>query len=179
MERRQEWADEDLTEVEGERVVTDEAWERALRGQDGELRALVVPGGLEARGTAAWLRLRAGSFDDWLDEPVPMLTPWGGEYEAAPEGEERSLQALAGARVDRLREGVQAKWQELRALEVVLEGARGEFEEEDPAPSAIRETLDDIRAALERLHTDLESFAGPFDLPKPTEGLLALTRRAR
>ncbi|HXF51199.1 MAG TPA: hypothetical protein VNM43_05925 [Dehalococcoidia bacterium] len=84
----------------------------------------------------------------------------------ARDGEERSVRALAGTLVDRLREGVRAKWQELRALEVVLEEVRGEFEGEDPAPPAVRGMLDNVRAALLRLQADLEPLAGPIDLPR-------------
>ncbi len=183
------------------------------REKERELRALVAAGVLLGEGKGSRLRIQAGSFYDWLGEPVPVVPDVGVAYAVVPDAravevawereqlrrawevlarmpepldreerggpaEEGSLRALAWAALAEVRDGLQATWRELRAVEVVVGEVAEELGGEDPALPEVRELLDDAKAVLQGLREDLEPLCGPFDLPEPEETLVALIRRA-
>ena len=67
-------------------------------------------------------------------------------------------------------EGVQQRWREIRAAEIVVEEAGGEFRGEDPAKPVLRETLEDTKRKVRELAETMR-WAVSEDLPKPDESL--------
>ena len=67
------WQESDWEESdEGERDITDEAWQRVVAEKDRALRALVANGSLPAQGKGSRLKVRMGAFDDLRDgKPAP------------------------------------------------------------------------------------------------------------
>ena len=69
---------------------------------------------------------------------------------------------------EQLREGVPWCWQELRAVETVLEEVAEEFGE-DPLLPPVREVLDKTRQDLAELHILLDFVDAEAELPEPDE----------
>jgi hypothetical protein len=83
---------------------------------------------------------------------------------------------LVGHLKEMLREGVTVRWQELRAVDVIVAEAADAFGE-DPAVPDVREQLDHIRTELEKLAREVERFTGPFAPEEPGEETVATMRR--
>jgi len=81
---------------------------------------------------------------------------------------ERALEAI--------RSGVISLWQELKAIDVVLDEVAGEFDGEDPLRPVMRVILEKARFRLTELHA-LLTVAVPFELPEQDEEALALARK--
>jgi hypothetical protein len=81
--------------------------------------------------------------------------------------QERWDEAMAALRQS-LREGVPWCWQELRALEMVLDEVAEEFGE-DPLLPPVREVLDKTHKDLVDLHSSLPHVDAEVDLPEPDE----------
>lgn len=75
-----------------------------------------------------------------------------------------------------LREGVLARWQELRAAEVAIEEVTDAFGGEDACVPVLRHEIDQCRRNLEELHRQLQDYVPPFALEEPGEEGLALVR---
>ena len=58
-----DWSDEDFEEADGERLISDAAWDRVCAEKERELRRLVAASELKGRGRGANLRIQAGAFD--------------------------------------------------------------------------------------------------------------------
>jgi hypothetical protein len=89
VERCEDWDEADLDSHfdDGEPVVTDEAWERVQREKEREIARLVRGGVIKGTGKGTRLRANAGSFYDWLGEPVPVAPDWGVSFEVSPDAE--------------------------------------------------------------------------------------------
>lgn len=83
---------------------------------------------------------------------------------------------LAETLIETLRDGLQGRWQELRAAEKVVEEATARFGGEDAAGSLLRQLVEESRAKLEELRREAEPHIGSLDLPEPTEEFLADVR---
>jgi len=90
----------------------------------------------------------------------------------SPRGEE-----IAEAVGTRLREGIQLRWRELRAIELVLEEVAGEFDGETPTRPWEREALDEGKRRLEELHLAAQAYVGPFKLPGMDEEEMEQVRK--
>jgi hypothetical protein len=84
------------------------------------------------------------------------------------ERQERWDEAMAALR-ERLREGVPWCWQEVRAVETVLEEVAAEFDGEDPLVPPVREVLDKTRRDLADLHLLLDFVDAEAELAEPDE----------
>ena len=90
--------------------------------------------------------------------------------------QERWDEAMAALRQS-LREGVPWCWQELRAVEMVLDEVAQEFDGEDPLLPPVREVLDKTRQDLVDLHSSLPHVDAEVDLPEPDEERVAFLRQ--
>jgi len=80
------------------------------------------------------------------------------------------------AQAESLREGVPWCWQELRAVETVLDEVAQEFDGEDPLVPAVRRTLDKTRQDLVALQPLLSFVDVEAELPEPDEERVAELR---
>ena len=190
---KEDWADEDLEDAE-KNIVKPEAWEPVEREYQRELSRLVSDGVLEAKGKGKALRISSRSFYGWLGREVPVLPEWGAGYDVRPDGEaervaqERGRRASVRHRLEeiltdddkapwwtqaskRLTEvieaGLKANWPELRALEIVLDEVAEEFGGEDVLKPRLRQDLEETKQKALDLHTAVQDWAGPFELPEP------------
>ncbi len=77
-----------------------------------------------------------------------------------------------------LREGIQARWREMRCFEIVLaELATKELNGEDPLRVETRQALRRVRTHLNALRDKVQLYAGDFEFPKPAPEDLALLRK--
>jgi hypothetical protein len=105
---------------------------------------------------------------------IPHLVGLSGSNEVHVD-DPSQIDEIVMALKDTLRDGVQARWRELRATEVVVEEVAQEFDE-DPCVPVLRHEIDHCRSNLEELHRDLQSYLPPFELEEPGEEALALVR---
>ena len=68
-----------------------------------------------------------------------------------------------------------ALWQEVRAIEIVLDEVAQDFEGEDPLRPRMREILNGTRKKLTELH-ELLSTLKPFELEEPDDHAMGLAR---
>ena len=92
------------------------------------------------------------------------------------ERQERWDEAMA-ALAESLREGVPWCWQELRAVETVLDEVAEEFDGEDPLLPPVREVLDKTHQDLVELQPLLRFVDADCDLPEPDEERVEFLRR--
>jgi hypothetical protein len=94
------WTDSDLEPQEGEEepLVKQEAWKRVCKEKERELARLVEQGVLVGGRKGRRLTVQAGSFYDWLGEPVPVLPDWGFEFEVLPDKQADEVRRLQEAR---------------------------------------------------------------------------------
>jgi hypothetical protein len=85
---------------------------------------------------------------------------------------------MAKLLVSRIREEARARWQELLAVERVIEEAAAEFNGVDPALPDLREALQAARRRLEELVPEIQVRVGPVDLEEGSEEILAGLRAA-
>lgn len=164
------------------------------------------------------LLINAGSFYDWLGEPVPLWPEWGNGYDVLPDDQAdrverlkkerlRAQEAIAGsptspvrrfleqelgcrtrepnercdeamaALAESLREGVPWCWQQVRAVETVLDEVAEEFDGEDPLLPPVRQVLDKTRNDLVELHALLRFVDADCDLPEPDEERVEFLRQ--
>jgi len=199
-EEHRGWAPEDLEDG----MATDVAWERVYGEKRRELEELVKKGKLEAEETEDGFLINAGSFYGWKGEPVPVIPELGMEYEIRPDDEAESVEERRNRMrrvwefrrqmwrlwndtvgherseglVERIRDDIQVLCQEVRAVKSLLEEVAEDFSGEDPALPELREIVDDTGSQLERLRPLAEIYAGPFELPEPSEELVDELREA-
>jgi len=94
----------------------------------------------------------------------------------ATERQERWDEAMAALR-EQLREGVPWCWQEVRAVETVLEEVAAEFDGEDPLLPPVRGVLDKTRQDLAELHVLLDFVDVKAELPEPDEERVEFLRQ--
>jgi hypothetical protein len=75
-----------------------------------------------------------------------------------------------------LRDGVLARWRELRAAKVIIDQVAKEFDGEDPCVPVLRHEIDNCRSNLEELQRDLQSYVPPFELEEPGEEQVSQVR---
>jgi hypothetical protein len=92
------------------------------------------------------------------------------------ERQERWDEVIA-ALAESLREGLPWCWQELRAVETVLDEVAQEFDGEDPLLPPVREVLDNTRQGLLELHPLLGFVDVEADLPEPDEERVQFLRQ--
>ena len=80
---------------------------------------------------------------------------------------------MARALAERIRSGVQAHWQELRAVEEQVESISEEFGGEDALHAQVRAAFEEAKADLVELQGKLQKYTGPFELPEPDDDLRA------
>jgi hypothetical protein len=99
-ERYPGWADEDLVPQEGddEPLVRPAAWKRMCREKEQEIARLVEQGVLVGTRKRQRLYVNAGSFYDWLGEPVPVFPDWGREFDILPDKKAGEVRRLRQAR---------------------------------------------------------------------------------
>lgn len=85
VERHEGWSDDDREERHGNQVVKDEAWSRVCSDKQREILARVRDGTVNGTLKGKKPRVNAGSFYDWLGEPVPLYPNWGLRYEVVPD----------------------------------------------------------------------------------------------
>jgi len=94
-----EWADDDLEPQEGdEPLVKPKAWNRVRRQKEQELARLVDERVLADTRKGRRLYVNAGSFYDWLGEPVPVFPDWGFEFQVLPDKRADEVRRLRQAR---------------------------------------------------------------------------------
>ena len=194
------WESEDLEEG----MPTESAWERIFTERRRELEELVKRGELEGEETEDDLLINVGSFYGWKGEPVPVIPQWGMEYDIRPDQElekveerrkrleqvwefRRQMARLWGEMegdersedlAEHIRDDIQVLWQEVQALKAVLKEVAENFSGEDPALPELRRILDDTGGELEKLRPLAETYAGPFELPEPSQEMVEELRGA-
>ncbi|MEX1252832.1 MAG: hypothetical protein WEE64_00685 [Dehalococcoidia bacterium] len=109
----------------------------------------------------------------WPEELRPQLA-------LLPRGQvDDAAEANKGA----LRDGIEKRWREQRAIEMMIAEAQGAFDGEDPCLPDVRHMIDHLRQELEDAHETAQWYLGPFELPEPDEETLevvpALYERAQ
>jgi hypothetical protein len=92
------WTDADYREDAGERVLTDEACARAFGDTEHELIELFNDGTLAGEQDETGVHVRAGTFYDWLGEPMPILSETGCWYRVLPDGQAEEVVSERHAR---------------------------------------------------------------------------------
>ena len=137
-------------------VLPDDQAERVERLKRERLRAL-----------EALSRSPASPILDFLEEKLGRRVT---------ERQERWDEAMASLR-EQLREGVPWCWQEVRAVETVLEEVAAEFDGEDPLLPLVRQVLDKTREELAGLqHPLLDAVDVEVELPEPDEERVTFLR---
>jgi len=81
-------------------VVRQKAWNRMLAEKKRDLSHLVEEGVLAGRRSGRRLLINAGSFYDWLGEPVPVCPDWGVSYDVMPDDQAGRVERLKKERLD-------------------------------------------------------------------------------
>ncbi|MDP9236229.1 MAG: hypothetical protein M3P30_02335 [Chloroflexota bacterium] len=79
--------DADYREDAGERVLSDEAELRAYSDTEQDLIELFNAGTLKGKRDETGIRIRMGTFYDWLGEPMPILSEAGCRYRVLPDSQ--------------------------------------------------------------------------------------------
>lgn len=95
-ERCDSWTEADMVASSDEEaeLVSYEAWERVRATKEKEIARLVEEGVLEGKRTRRRVVVNAGSFYDWLGEPVPVSPKWGLEFEVFPDKQADTVRRL-------------------------------------------------------------------------------------
>jgi hypothetical protein len=107
---------------------------------------------------------------------IPHLPALSEHPELRVESPSRVDEAVAAVK-ETLRDGVQEAWRRLRAVELVVDDVRGEFDGEDPLLPEARQVADECSADLEGLRKGAERLVGLFALEEPGDEELAWVRR--
>ena len=133
----------------------------------------VHPGDQEAE-ISRLRRAREKALAGLLAVPFPdqILLP---EPKGKAQRERVSMWREMGAQLERqVVEGIQQRWREIRAVEIVLEEARAKFGGEDPLRPVLREALEDAKGKVQELAEAMRWAVG--ELPEPDESLLRAVR---
>jgi hypothetical protein len=76
-----------------------------------------------------------------------------------------------------VREAVELRWRELRAVEIVLEEVAKEFDGEDPATPRLRRQIEEAKKKVKDIREGVGLFGQQPDLPEPDEELLEQVRQ--
>jgi hypothetical protein len=111
----------------------------------------------------------------WLDDLLMALDSRPLTLKDVPD-EVNVLDHLSGILRKSLASSFEALWQEVRAVELVLEEVAREFEGTDPVRPAKREELDQLRAKLAALAEQLLFLEVAVEMTEPDEETLELVR---
>ncbi len=205
-EKERAWSDDDLESVRwaGDLVVKQEAWLRLVQGAAARLLAAASAGDLEAKGSGKAMRIKRGSFDAWLGRADTLHPEWAGGYDVRPDdgaarvdgdrktlahlqlalekpvsdssGGRTSLSTVIEGHIAALQAGIQMRWEDVRAIEIVIYEIAAEFGGEDPLRPLIREVLDKAKAGLTFLNRLLEWQDAAAELKEPDDDNLAALR---
>jgi len=145
-----EWAQ--AYEVVPDDRADDVAWQRSLREQARE------------------------AFDSGPREVVVYL-PELANYPDLAVADPSKVDEIVRVKKVELRDGVLARWRELRAVEVAVQEVAEAFGGEYPALPDVRAMIDGCREELDKLRGEAERFVGPMELEEPSEEELSLGRR--
>jgi len=156
---------------QAEKVALKLTWLQTLHLWSGEtsvLGALLLKHGktlpADVRRDVKKLLKRAPTFDEVpfdLERPFSDIPVLGEGY-----GDE-----LARAIAFGLRDSLLQHWREIRAIEVVVEEAREEFDGEDPLHPDVLRLLDEAKATLLDVHLRCDPYVGGIELPEPEQDL--------
>ncbi len=104
-------------------------------------------------------------------------TPLARMVEGELPADEDSVSDLAELLEESMKRAVVQAWQELRAVEVVLDEAAAEFDGEDPLRPRLRQDLDQARETLQKLRAYLWHRDESYELAEPGEEELDAARR--
>lgn len=209
-------AAEILTDREEGSQASKAAWNRIFRAKREELVRLLKSGVLVGKGGGKAAHVQAGSFYDWLGEPVPLLLDWASDCEVYPDEQAEDVLVLRKRReevrelfrrmpseagfdpsrdvaeqtneeecpcdpvvrhmMESLPAGLQLRWQELRAAEMILETTAEQFNGEDPLMPSARQAIDDSKAKVRQLAEDFATLGVTVELSEPDEGEVAAAR---
>jgi hypothetical protein len=169
------WADADLEPQEGEDepVVKPAAWKRVCAEKERELARLVEQGVLVGRKKGRRLTVQAGSFYDWLGEPVPVFPDWGFRFDVLPDRKAAEVRRPRQAR-ETAKEAMEHAPLGLvldlmsRDLGVVRKGSAGRNEVAEALSTHLREGLELRWRELLTVEQVLEEIAAEFDGEDPT-----------
>ena len=124
-----------------------EKLERLRRDKAGELAALVDYGILVGGEEDGRPYVQAGSYFDWVDEPVPMHPAWGIEYEVLADDEAEQMQDLREGRLA-MRLGVDGGPMLQTARLLGIEERLAELAEPTPADALLERNVRFVRATM-------------------------------
>ena len=133
----------------------------------------------------------------------PTRPKWGAAYDVRPDGEAEQVVLERGRRGkiqkrlkqiltddDRapwwtqgsrhltlaIEKGLKGIWSEVLALEVVLDEVAEEFEGDDVLKPALREEIEAAKIKALDIHTAIQDWTGPFELPEADQDAVKQTR---
>ena len=87
------WVETDyLTDKEGEREVSDKAWNRVYRATRKEMEQLIADGTLPSRRRGRGIVISAGAFYDWRGEPTPVYPEDAWESDVRPDDQAEQVE---------------------------------------------------------------------------------------
>jgi len=102
--------------------------------------------------------------------------PWR-SFHVRSEGEEPLWARLAEALQERMKAELPCHWQQLRAVEMVLDEVAEEFGGEDVLKPSLRQEIAAAKEKALAVHVTLQEWTGAFELPEPDPEALEETRR--
>jgi hypothetical protein len=133
--------------------------------------------GSNARRQRPLLQKARENLDGTPGLPEMYLEQWPEEVRTfAKVREGRGLDDPVALHKKVLREGIEERWRQLRAVELVVGEVAEEFGGEDPALPDVRHMLDHTTDRLVDLHKDAQTYAEPFELPELSEEDVATMR---
>ena len=102
--------------------------------------------------------------------------PWR-SFHVRSEGEEPLWARLAEALQERMKAELPCHWQQLRAVEMVLDEVAEEFGVEDVLKPSLRQEIAAAKEKALAVQVALQEWTGAFELPEPDPETLEETRR--
>jgi hypothetical protein len=184
------WTEADMEPVEDPDdgpAVRQKAWNRLLAEKKRELGRLVEKGVLAGKRSGRRLRIKNGSFYDWLGKPVLVCPDWGEGYDVLPDDQADRVESL---KRERLRAQQVIAKSPISSMQRLLEEEFGRpvterQEHWDEAMAALAESLgeeipwcwQELRAAETVLEEVAEAFDGEDPLLPQVREVLDKTRR--
>ena len=96
---------------------------------------------------------------------------WGTRPADRGEGRAPRLLELSAAVADSVRGGIELRWQEQRAIEIVFAELSTEYDGEETLHPDLRRAVNECKAKLAEMRESVLPWCGPFKLPEPDEEL--------
>lgn len=110
------------------------------------------------------------------DPLLRLLAGTDADDEKPGKGNQHRINEAVDALCMTLRDNVPLLWQEVQAVETVIEELAAEFDGEDPLDPFLRDALDKAKQELQDLIEKVQTRVGALDLPEPGDALLAKLR---